>query len=122
MIKALQFNLMYPTQSGFLDRYLRIFSLDRLVKEKKYARTVRDATKYLLRFMIRDSSFLKFRASQMAAVSLLVAMNAQSALFRHQARQKKEKKKFSRTQLVVTESDLQDQNPEEPSESKDETN
>ena len=58
IIKALQFNLMYPTQMGFLDRYLRIFGLDRQSKEKKYARTIRDATRYLCRFMIRDSSFL----------------------------------------------------------------
>ena len=37
--------------------------------------------------MIRDSSFLKFKASSMAAVSLIAAMNAQSALFRHQAKE-----------------------------------
>ena len=60
--------------------------------EKKYARTIRDATKYLCRFMIRDSSFLKFSASKMAAVALIAAMNAQSALFRHQAKQEDGKK------------------------------
>jgi hypothetical protein len=78
---------MFPTQMSFLDRYLRIYGLDKQVKEKKYARTIRDATRYLCRFMIRDSNFLKFKASQMAAVSLIAAMNAQSALFRYQASQ-----------------------------------
>ena len=68
---------------SFLDRYLRIYGLDKQVSEKKYARTIRDATKYLCRFMIRDSTFLKFSASKMAAVALIAAMNAQSALFKH---------------------------------------
>lgn len=77
---------MYPTQINFLDRYLRIYSLDERVKEKRYARTIRDATKYLCRFMNRDSTFLKFKASSMASAALIAAMNAQSALFRHQAR------------------------------------
>ena len=63
--------------------------------EKKYARTIRDATKYLCRFMIRDSSFLRFSASKMAAVALIAAMNAQSALFRHQAKQEDGKKTTS---------------------------
>jgi len=49
---------MYPTIMGFLDRYLRIFGLDKQEREKKYARTIRDATRYLCRFMVRDSSFL----------------------------------------------------------------
>ena len=68
---------------SFLDRYLRIFGMDRMVKEQKYSRTIRDATQYLCRYMIRDASFLCYKSSQMAAVSLLAAMNAQSALFRH---------------------------------------
>ena len=33
IIKALQFNLIQPTQVSFLDRYLRIFGLDERVKE-----------------------------------------------------------------------------------------
>ena len=61
---------------NFLDRYLRIFGLDSRIKEKKYARTIRDATKYLCRFMNRDSAFLNFKASAMAAAALLAAMNA----------------------------------------------
>ena len=68
---------------GFLDRYLRIFGLDKQEKEKKYAKTIRDATRYLCRFMVRDASFLKFKPSSLAAVSLVTAMSAQSALFRH---------------------------------------
>lgn len=33
IIKALQFNLMLPTQMSFLDRYLRIFGMDKQVRE-----------------------------------------------------------------------------------------
>jgi len=43
---------------GFLDRYLRIFSLDERSVEKKYARTIREAACYLCRFMVRDAAFL----------------------------------------------------------------
>lgn len=35
---------MQPTQMSFLDRYLRIFGMDKQVREQKYARTIRDAT------------------------------------------------------------------------------
>lgn len=104
IIKALQFNLMLPTQMGFLDRYLRIFGMDKQVREQKYARTIRDATQYLCRYMIRDSSFLIYKPCQMAAVSLLAAMNAQSALFRHQARQQRitrKRKSKSKRQLAA---------------------
>ena len=81
---------MTPTQTNFLDRYLRIFGLDCRVKEKQYARTIRDATKYLCRFMTRDSSFLNHKPSSMAAVALVAAMNAQTALFEFQAQKQAE--------------------------------
>ena len=57
---------------------------------------MRDAARYLCRFMHRDSAFLKFKASGMAAAAILAAMNAQSALFRHKAALAEEESKDSK--------------------------
>ena len=76
MIRVLDFNLRKASPILFLERFLRLFGLDKMTNNKaiKVTHVILLASQYC-RFMQHESCFLKFRPSQMAAASLLFSIN-----------------------------------------------
>ena len=75
IIKALEFDLTWPTPLHFLERYQRLFNLDDIQKDK-HAFLIESSALYLIRFMQKEAKFLQFKPSQIAAAAFMLALNA----------------------------------------------
>ena len=74
IVKSLDFNLQHTSPIPFLERFLRIFNLDNSRADKP-VRLIQKLAKNYIKFMQRESCFLDFRPSQIAAAALLFAIN-----------------------------------------------
>ena len=75
IIKALEFELSWPTPLQFLERFQRIFGLDQIHTDK-HSYLVDASAIYLCRFMMRDVKFLRFKPSEVAVAAFMLALNA----------------------------------------------
>lgn len=75
VLRSLDFSCHYISPVPFLERYLRIFGIDLEKKSDKHTTQLQKLSHQYCRFMLRDSSFLIYRPSQIAAASLLFAIN-----------------------------------------------
>lgn len=75
VVRTLDFDFNLVTPLHFLERFQRLFGLDQ-VEQDKHAYLIDASAIYLLRFMMRDSAFLEFRPSQIAAAAIMLAINA----------------------------------------------
>ena len=73
VLRSLDFSLQCASPVPFLDRYLRIFSLD--VGRDDTSQYLRKLARNYCKYMQRDSRFLDFRPSQIASAALLFAIN-----------------------------------------------
>ena len=73
ILTALEFDVKFTTPVTFLERFQRIFGLDR-EKEDPMSKKVGTIARKCCRFMLIRSHFLEFSPSQIAAVSLLFAI------------------------------------------------
>ena len=67
------FDLRYPSPLLFVDRFKRIFDLDR-EDDNPLTKKVSDWSRKLSRFMMLNADFLRFRPSQIGTVSFLLAV------------------------------------------------
>ena len=74
VVRTLNFSLQHASPIRFLDRYLRLFELDQ-DKEDKTAKQLGGLAKQYCRFMQRESLFLKYKPSAIAAAALIFAIN-----------------------------------------------
>lgn len=74
IIRALDFSLHTVSPIVFLERYQRIFGVDREAADEEAAQ-VGGLARSLCRVMAGHSSFLRFKSSQVAASALLLAIN-----------------------------------------------
>ena len=73
IIKKLDFDLRFTSPIMFLERYQRIYGID--LRDDENAKHVDKLARRLLQVMVGHSSFLNFKASQMAGAALLLSMN-----------------------------------------------
>ena len=73
IIRTLDFNLRKVSQIQFLERYLRLFGLDRI--DDKRSMQIAALSGQYCKFMQREACFLQFKPSQIAAASLLFSIN-----------------------------------------------
>lgn len=73
LVRTLDFSLRKVSAFQFLERYLRLFGIDQ--RKDLPLREVRMLARNYCQFMQRESRFLKYRQSQMAAAALLFAIN-----------------------------------------------
>ena len=73
VLTELDFGLTYATPLTFLERYQRIFDLD-ITQDHKDVASIAKGSKDLCFYMLENSKFLNYRPSQIAAVSLLLAI------------------------------------------------
>ena len=71
---ALEFSCHHISPIPFLERYFRIFGIDNGIKDRQ-AHQLRTYARQYCRFMQREPCFLNFRPSQIAAASLMFAIN-----------------------------------------------
>lgn len=73
ILSYLDFRLRYTSPVHFLERYQRIFGLDKEATDKT-SRDVGNMARKFIRFMIINKGFLKYKPSAMAAASLLLGI------------------------------------------------
>lgn len=74
MVRTLEFSLQHVSPNRFLDRFLRLFELDQ-DKDDKTAKQLGGLARQYIRFMQRESLFLKYKPSAIAAAALIFAIN-----------------------------------------------
>ena len=74
VIGMLDFDLQYIGPMPFLERFQRIYNLD-LVKREQEAFALDYLARNFCRSMLRSRQYLNFKPSQMAAASLILAIN-----------------------------------------------
>ena len=74
VLRTLTFSCHHVSAIPFLERFLRIFGIDS-GQNNKHASQIRTIAKQYCRFMQREAHFLNYRPSQIAAASLLLAIN-----------------------------------------------
>ena len=72
ILRAFDFSLCYVSALTFLERFLRVFGLDYENESAKQIKTL--ATNYC-KLVQRESCFLNFKPSHIAAASLLFSIN-----------------------------------------------
>ena len=70
---ALDFTVSYVSPLAFLDRYSRIFDIDRIAGDREAEQIGTEARKICF-LTLEHSQFLNFRPCQIAAASLMIAM------------------------------------------------
>ena len=75
VIDRLDFELQYTGPLLFLERFLRIYSLDQTVRDIE-SLAIASLAAGLLKKFVREQAFLSFKPSQMAAAALTIAINA----------------------------------------------
>lgn len=78
VITLLDWDLQIVTPIFFLERYQRIFGVDREASDPSDARVVNLARK-MLRYMLLSSVYLRFKPSQVAAAALILSININSS-------------------------------------------
>ncbi len=73
ILHKLDFDLIQPSPLFFLERYLRIFGLDQ-ERDDKIAALVANIARRMIRCLLLSSSFLKFKASSIAASAILLSV------------------------------------------------
>lgn len=74
LICKLDFSLHFAGPIPFLERYLRIFNLDKVVA-KGSVTTIKFLAESLCRLSMRTQSYLRLKSSQVAASALTLAVN-----------------------------------------------
>lgn len=73
IIKELDFDLRYVTPVPFLERFFRMYGLED--RNSATSTHIRNLSHEYCRFMLRDSQFLDYKPSQLAAAALVFAIN-----------------------------------------------
>ena len=73
ILSYLDFNVRYTNPVHFLERYQRIFGLDKEASDKT-SKDVGEMARKFIRFMIINKGFLKYKPSAMAAASILLGI------------------------------------------------
>ena len=73
ILSYLDFKLRYTNPVYFLERYQRIFGLDKEASDKT-SKDVGEMARKFIRFMIINKGFLKYKPSAMAAASILLGI------------------------------------------------
>ena len=74
IIRELDFELHFPYPILFLERYQRIFGLEN-VKKSKDAKLVNKLARDYCKLFLKESSFLKYKPSTVAAAAFMCAYN-----------------------------------------------
>ena len=74
IIRELDFELHFPYPILFLERYQRIFGLEN-VKKSKDAKLVNKLARDYCKLFLKESSFLKYKPSTVAAAAFMNAYN-----------------------------------------------
>lgn len=81
VLRSLGFAVHHVSAIQFLERYFRIYGIDQARKTDKSSIQLQKLARQYCRYMQRDSFFLNYRPSQIAASSMLFAINvSQSAV------------------------------------------
>ena len=75
ILVLLNFDIQHTGPLPFLERYLRIYNLDQIRRADKHIAQLQKLSRRYCRYMQRESDFLDFRPSQIAAASLMLALN-----------------------------------------------
>lgn len=75
IINELDFNLLFPFPTLFLERYQRIFCLDKY-RTSKDANLVNILARDYCKVFLKSQNYLKFKPSQIAAAAFMIAVNA----------------------------------------------
>ena len=75
MLRAFDFSLRRASSVDFLSRFVRLFGLESETIKQEHSDQVIFLASTYCRFMMRESLFLQFKSSQIAAASLLFAIN-----------------------------------------------
>ena len=75
MLRAFDFSLRKVSSIDFLGRFFRLFGLSSSQIKRDHSRLVIYLAVRFCMFMQRESLFLRFRPSQLAAASLLFSIN-----------------------------------------------
>lgn len=81
IIRALEFSLHFVSTVPFLERYQLILGIH---SDDEETQQIGDMASKLCRFMQRDEQFLRYRPSQIAAASLILALNLSESMFAKQ--------------------------------------
>ena len=77
MLRELEFDIQFETANNFLDRYQQLFFLDQeKAAQKSQVKEVLSMSRYLCRYSLRSVDFLDYLPSQIAAASLMIALNS----------------------------------------------
>ena len=74
ILRTLEFSCHHISAVPFLERFLRIFGVDK-VEEDADAEQISNLAYHYCIFMARSSHFLEYRPSQIAATAILLAVN-----------------------------------------------
>jgi len=74
IVRLLDWELVFISPCFFLERFQRIFGVDREKSDSNDAR-VGNLARKMLRCMLLSSTYLHFKPSQVAAAALLLSMN-----------------------------------------------
>ena len=81
IIRALEFSIHFTSIVPFLERYQLILGIH---SDDEESAQIGDMASKLCRFMQRDEQFLRYRPSQIAAASLILALNLSESMFAKQ--------------------------------------
>ena len=81
IIRALEFSIHFTSIVPFLERYQLILGIH---NDDEESAQIGDMASKLCRFMQRDEQFLRYRPSQIAAASLILALNLSESMFAKQ--------------------------------------
>ena len=74
IINELDFDMHFPFPTLFLERYQRIFGIDNY-RTSREAKLVNQLARDYCKIFLKESMYLMVKPSQVAAASLMLAMN-----------------------------------------------
>lgn len=74
IIRTLDFDLHYTSPLTFLERYQRLYELDRIIEDRTSG-VIDEIARLLIRTLLRSRNYLSLKPSQIAAASLTLAIN-----------------------------------------------
>ena len=77
---ALDWNLICVSPVSFIERFQRIFDIDR-ENSDPYSKLIGQLARKICRHTLLDAKFLKYKPSHIAAASLVLAMNLNKSDF-----------------------------------------
>ena len=80
VLNILEWDLNCVSPISFLERYQRIFDLDK-ENDNQYSKLIGVLSRRILRHIVLNASFLKYRPSQIAAASIMLAINMSQSDF-----------------------------------------